>query len=122
MGLVLESMVPKELNCLRWKETETVIMVPKGHPLTKEPQVQLEQIAQYPLILPPRSALGRIKLDELFSKLGINYRIVMESSSVELSSVYNRDGHGNFLCYLPSFKTNFANVLCDKIELQNPLS
>ena len=88
LGLVLESRVPKELNYLRWKETEIVIMVSKNHPLRKEAQVRLEQIAQYPLILPPKSALVRIKLDELFSKLDINYRVVMESSNVELSSVY----------------------------------
>ena len=86
--MVLESRVPKELNYLRWKETEIVIMVSKNHPLRKEAQVRLEQIAQYPLILPPKSALVRIKLDELFSELDINYRVVMESSNVELSSVY----------------------------------
>jgi len=94
LGLVLESRVPKELNFLRWKETEIVIMVSKNHPLRKEAQVRLEQIVQYPLILPPKSALVRIKLDELFSKLDINYRVVMESSNVELSSVYTEMGMG----------------------------
>ncbi|KLU63202.1 HTH-type transcriptional regulator CysB [Peptococcaceae bacterium CEB3] len=93
-GLVLESIVPKGLNSLRWKETETVIMVPKGHPLAREAQVQLQQVAQYPLILPPRSAMGRTKLDELFSKLDIKYRVAMESSNVELSSVYTEMGLG----------------------------
>jgi len=154
LGLVLESMVPKELNYLRWKETEIVIMVSKNHPLRKETQVQLEQIAQYPLILPPKSALGRIKLDELFSKLGINYRVVMESSNVELSSVYTEMGMGisfatiikerpniekrnlRFISLnhyfeadhvtlamrkniiLPSYKTDFVNVLFDKIKFE----
>ncbi|MDR3586427.1 MAG: LysR family transcriptional regulator [Desulfosporosinus sp.] len=154
LGLVLESLVPKELNYLRWKETEIVIMVLKNHPLRKEAQVQLEQIAQYPLILPPKSALVRTKLDELFSKLGINYRVVMESSNVELSSVYTEMGMGiSFATILkerpnienrnlrfislnhyfeadyvtlamrknvifPSFKTDFINILFDKVKFE----
>ena len=108
LGLVLESMVPKELNYLRWKETEIVIMVSKDHPLTKEIQVKLEQIAQYPLILPPKLALGRIKLDELFKRLGINYRVVMESSNVELSSVYTEMGMG----------ISFATVAKDRPNIE----
>lgn len=95
-GLVLESLAPKELICMRWKQTEVVLMVSKNHPLTKEKQVKLEQVAQYPLIFPPKSALfyGRKRLEELFSQLDIEYRVIMESSNVELSSVYSEMGLG----------------------------
>lgn len=151
-GLVLESLIPKELTSIRWKKAEIVLMVPKNHPLTKEKQVKLEQVAQYPLILPPRSAQfhGRKRLEELFAKLDIAYRVVMESTNVELSSVYSEMGLGisfativkgrpniqkrnlafislNHLFEpeyialvmrkdkaLPSFKTDFINVLFTK--------
>lgn len=104
------------------------------------------------MILPPKSALfhGRKRLDELFTKLDIKYRVVMESSNVELSSVYSEMGLGisfativkglpniqkrnlNFISLnhyfepeyialvmrkdkvLPSFKTDFINILFEK--------
>jgi len=95
-GFVLESMAAKELNFKRWKKVETVLLVSKDHPLTRERQVKIEQLASYPLILPPRG-VGfhyRKKLDELFSQRGLEYRVVMESSNVELSSVYCEMGLG----------------------------
>jgi len=95
-GIVLESLAPKELKSVRWEETHTVLMAEKGHPLTKEKQVSMAQIARYPLILPPSGAEshGRRRLDDLFSKLGLEYRVIMETSNVELSSVYCEMGLG----------------------------
>ena len=96
-GLALESEVPKDLSMLRWKKVETVVMTPAGHPLAKTGRVTLKQIAKYPLILPPaspRSRGRRTLLEERFQKLGIDYHIVMESSNVELSSLYVEMGLG----------------------------
>lgn len=95
-GVILESIVPKELTSIRWKETHTVLIAAKGHPLTKERQITMEQIVRYPLILPPKGAEfhGRRRLEDLFSKLGLSYRVIMETSNVELSSVYSEMGLG----------------------------
>lgn len=95
-GLVLESEAPKDLSALRWKKVETVLMIPPGHPLEEAKRVSLEQIAEHPLILPPKSARAtcRRRLEEGFQKLGLEYRIVMESSNVELSSMYVEMGLG----------------------------
>jgi len=96
-GLALESEVPRDLSTLRWKEVETVVMTPAGHPLGKTGRVTLKQIARYPLILPPASPRYRCRrtlLEERFQKLGIDYHIVMESSNVELSSLYVEMGLG----------------------------
>lgn len=54
-GIALESMAPKELSKIRWKRVEPVLLTPIGHPLTQIKKVSVRQIAQYPLILPPRS-------------------------------------------------------------------
>lgn len=108
-GVILESLVPKELTSIRWKKTCTVLIVAKGHPLTKERQVTMEKIVQYPLILPPKGAEfhGRRKLDELFSKLGLSYRVIMETSNVELSSVYSEMGLGvSFATIVKDFTVN----------------
>ncbi len=95
-GFVLASMVTRDLDSKRWKKVETVLLAPKDHPLAKEQHVKLEELARYPLILPPRGAgfHHRNKLDELFSMHGLEYRVIMESSNVELSSIYCEMGLG----------------------------
>jgi len=93
-GLVLESIVPKDLTALRWKKVRTVVIAPVGHPLAKAKRVTLKQIGKYPLILPPINLQYRSSLEERFQKLGIGYHIVMESSNVELSSLYVEMGIG----------------------------
>ena len=87
-GFTVESEVPGDLAPLRWKKVETALMTPIGHPLAKVRRVTLRQIAQYPLILPPKNLrfTCRRMLEERLQKLGLNYQIVMESSNVELTS------------------------------------
>jgi DNA-binding transcriptional LysR family regulator len=95
-GLALESIVPKDLTIIRWKRVETVLMVPQGHELVQARRITWRQLAKYPLIVPPRDLkhAGRITLEENMRKLGLKYRIVMESSNVELSSLYVETGLG----------------------------
>ncbi len=107
-GITVASIVPKDLMVLRWKRVRTVIITPVGHPLAKEKRVTLKQIGKYPLILPPTNLKYRRGLEERFQKLGINYHIVMESSNVELSSLYVEMGLG----------ISFATVVKDLPELK----
>jgi DNA-binding transcriptional LysR family regulator len=95
-GLALESVVPKDLTSIRWKRVETVLIVPQGHPLVQARRVTWKHLAKYPLILPPKDLkyAGRIALEERFQKLGLKYRLAMESSNVELSSLYVETGLG----------------------------
>lgn len=93
-GITLESMAKKNLNTVRWKKTETVLLIPAGHPLAGIKQVTAQQMAQYPLILPPKGTAPRRNLEDLFDKYGLERRIVMESSNVELSSLYVELGLG----------------------------
>jgi len=95
-GLVLESEVPGDLTSLRWKRVETVLMTPPGHPLAEAKRLTLKKLAKYPLILPPKDLrfTCRRMLEERFQKLGLDYQIVMESSNVELTSLYVEMGLG----------------------------
>jgi DNA-binding transcriptional LysR family regulator len=95
-GFALESSTPEDLIAFRWRKVETVLMAPIGHPLTAKKQVTLKDIAQYPLILPPKLSahVNRLGLEEKLRKLGVGYHVVMESSNVELSSVYVEMGLG----------------------------
>jgi DNA-binding transcriptional LysR family regulator len=95
-GLVLESEVPGDLTSFRWKRVETVLMTPPGHPLAEVKRLTLKKLAKYPLILPPKDLrfTCRRMLEERFQKLGLDYQIVMESSNVELTSLYVEMGLG----------------------------
>ncbi len=95
-GFTLEKMIPKTLSAIRWKQVETVVIAPTGHPLCALRRVSLKQLAKYPLILPPKHLqhTGRILLEKEFQKNGLDYRIIMESSNIELSSVYVELGLG----------------------------
>ena len=103
-GVALESLAPKDLVARRWQKVETFLLTPTGHPLTKVKRVTMKQIAKYPLILPPktpRSPRGR-KIEEDLRKLGLDYHIIMESSNVELSSLYVEMGLGISLATMVS--------------------
>ena len=95
-GFALASAAPKDLVTQPWLEVEMVLMTPQDHPLTRLKRVTIENIAQYPLILPPRGqrSRGRQTLEALFQKENLDYRVVMESSNVELSSLYVELGLG----------------------------
>ncbi len=95
-GLALESLVPRDLAALRWQPVDTVLLAPVGHPLTRLSRVTWRQIARYPLIVPPRGldSGGRRLLEEQFRKLGLSFRIILESSNVELSARYVETGLG----------------------------
>lgn len=95
-GMALENRVPKDFNQIRWEKAETVLLTPVGHPLAGKKRVTARQISQYPLILPPKSVeyASRRRLEELFQKNNLDYRIIMESSNVELSSLYVEMGLG----------------------------
>ncbi len=95
-GFVLESVAPADLVVSRWKKLETVLMVPLGHPLTTVGEVTFEDIAQYPLILNPKDPLRSSLLDVegRLQRLGLSYHVIMESSNVDLSSLYVETGLG----------------------------
>jgi DNA-binding transcriptional LysR family regulator len=96
IAIALESHVPKGLKIRRWMEIESVLMVPHKHPLLRAKQITLSDIAQYPLILPPKSldSSTRRLMDQRFATEGIEFRVIMESSNVELSSRYVEAGIG----------------------------
>jgi DNA-binding transcriptional LysR family regulator len=95
-GITLESFVPKNLAVIHWKEAGNVLVTPVGHPLTKAEKITLPDIAKYPLILSPKNLKYQIRrfLVNKFEELGIDYKIVMEASTIELGSKYVEMGLG----------------------------
>lgn len=96
IGIGLESSVPNDLHTIRLWEANFVLVVPQDHPLTRSKTITIEQIAQYPLILPSRrlGSLTTNPLEKMFEKRGIKYKVVMEASTIELGSKYVELGLG----------------------------
>jgi DNA-binding transcriptional LysR family regulator len=132
IAVTLDSLVPKGLDARRWKEVEPVLMVPDRHPLLKISRIRLPDIAQYPLILPPKSSdsNSRNLIEDRFRREGAAFRVIMESSNVELSSRYVEAGigiafatiakglnplRGRKIRFIPMpdfFKTDYISIVC----------
>ena len=121
-GLALESNVPKDLAGLRWKKVETAVMVPPGHPLTQVKRITLKQIAKYPLIVPPKGIKHtfRAELERHLRNSGIDFHIIMESSNVELSSMYVEMGLGVSLATIVKDLTLLKRRKLEFLPLNKP--
>lgn len=95
-GIMLESMVPPTMHKIRWNKVETVLIVGADHPLNDSPELSLDEIAKYPLILPIKrnEPCKRTEIEKLFLENNLTYDMVMESSSVELNVTYVELGLG----------------------------
>ncbi|MFH1033723.1 MAG: LysR family transcriptional regulator [Pseudomonadota bacterium] len=92
-GVALRSRVPAGLRPYRWKTVRTMVMLPRGHALAGASRLDLRQVARYPLILPTAGGV-RAHLEKRLAALGQSVQVVMESSNVELSALYVRQGLG----------------------------
>ncbi len=83
-GLVL-------LPCYRWTRK---IIVPAGHPLTKERVVSLNSLAKYPIVTYTFSFGGRSSLPALFESNGLKLNVALTASDADLIKTYVRLGLG----------------------------
>jgi DNA-binding transcriptional LysR family regulator len=99
IGVVQASAIPEDMSLFRWLPVRTVLVVPGGHPLSRMESVTVHHMADYPLIVPPNTPEYpmRARLERLFGAERKHLRIIMESSNVELSSLYVEMGFG--LCF-----------------------
>lgn len=104
-GIMLESIVPPNMQKIRWNKVETVLIVNADHPLNDLPELSLDEIAKYPLILPIKrnEPCKRSEIELLFRNNNLDYHMVMESSSVELNVTYVELGLGiSFATVVPT--------------------
>lgn len=78
IGITSLAKVPQTIEYTVFKRFERILITPIGHPLSTKKVITLKDIAEYPLILPPKGSNTREIIDSEFKEKGIQYRVAME--------------------------------------------
>jgi DNA-binding transcriptional LysR family regulator len=73
---------------------EPVLIVPLSHPLARRRRVTIQDIARYPLILPPHQLTTWRLVDYVFQKYKLTYRVSLEAGGWEVIKKYVAKGLG----------------------------
>ncbi|WP_417222830.1 HTH-type transcriptional regulator CysB [Amphritea sp.] len=79
------------MPCYRWNRS---VVVPKDHPLAQVSKLTLQDIAQYPIVTYVFGFTGRSKLDDAFSKEGLEPKVVFTAVDSDVIKTYVRLGLG----------------------------
>lgn len=79
------------MPCYRWNRA---VVVPKGHPLTMKPSLELEDVAKEPVVTYVFGFTGRSKLDEAFMSAGLTPNVVFTATDTDVIKTYVRLGLG----------------------------
>lgn len=79
------------IPCYRWNRS---IIVPTGHPLTKQHTLTLKEVARYPIVTYVFGFTGRSQLDAAFNAQGIEPEVVFTATDADVIKTYVRLGLG----------------------------
>jgi LysR family transcriptional regulator, low CO2-responsive transcriptional regulator len=93
LGIVTLPQTANNMEVIPMFRDEVQVVVPKNHPLAKKRSVTLEEVAQYPLIL-PKTGHTRVVVDRLMREFRDHLQISMELASVETQKKFVGAGLG----------------------------
>ena len=79
------------LPCYEWQH---MLVMPLDHPLARQTNITLEELAEQPLITYHPSFTGRTKIDEAFTAKRLHPRIALEAIDSDVIKTYVRLGLG----------------------------
>ena len=95
IGIATESLAHEDqlvtLPCYEWQH---VLVMPIDHPLAKNKNLSLEDLAKEPLITYHPSFTGRTKIDQAFALKKLQPRIALEAIDSDVIKTYVRTGLG----------------------------
>ena len=92
VGSLLE--VPDDVTYRPVVTYSPTLITPLDHPLASLPQVTLEDIAPFGLVLPPRHLSTWRMVDLVFRQHNLNYRVALEAGGWEVIKAYVERGLG----------------------------
>jgi LysR family transcriptional regulator, low CO2-responsive transcriptional regulator len=93
LGIVTLPQSAPNMEVISVFKDEVQAVVPKAHPLAKNRMVSVEELAQYPLIL-PKTGHTRVVIDRLLREFRDRLQISMELASVETQKKFVGAGLG----------------------------
>ena len=93
-GITSLTTVPNGLDYQVFASFRRVIIFPKDHPLKRKKKVQLTDLSNFRLIIPPIESSTRTAVDKAFKREGIEYKLAMEVTGREAIKTYVRMGLG----------------------------
>ncbi len=96
------------MPCYRWNRS---IVVPKDHPLAQTSVLKLEELARYPIVTYVFGFTGRSKLDEAFSRIGLEPRVVFTAVDSDVIKTYVRLGLGVGIIASMAYESGVDNDL-----------
>ncbi len=95
IGIATESLAHYEelvtLPCYEWQH---MLVLPLDHPLARQDNITLEELAEQPLITYHPSFTGRTKIDQAFAAKHLHPRIALEAIDSDVIKTYVRLGLG----------------------------
>lgn len=92
VGSMIE--VPEDIEYIPAFTYDPMLITPLDHPLAKRRKVTLAEVAEHPLILPPRHLTTWRVVDFVFQKHNLNYRVKLEAGGWEVIKKYVEMGLG----------------------------
>ncbi len=96
-GVAAMPIVDKRITAVPIHKDELVLITPVGHPLAKFKEIQISQIADYPLLL-PKMGRTRDSIERMFEERGMKHNVSMELDSSELLKRFVAAGVGIGFC------------------------
>jgi DNA-binding transcriptional LysR family regulator len=92
VGSMLE--VPADLDYAPVYSFEPMLIMPRGHPLADKPELKLQDLSPYGLILPPRRLTTYRLVDLVFQRNRVPYTVALEVGGWEVIKQYVAMGLG----------------------------
>jgi len=94
IGITSLKSVPNTLDYRVFARFNRILIAAKNHPLAKKSVIRLEDIASYPLLIPPKGTNTRTIIDQVFEDKGLKYTPAMEITGREAVKAYVEMGMG----------------------------
>ena len=86
--------IPDDIVYVPTMSSESLLITPKNHPLTRISSVSIADIGQYGLILPPRYLSTWRMVEYIFKQHNVKYTVTLEASGWEVIKKYVELGMG----------------------------
>ncbi|MGE0558826.1 MAG: LysR substrate-binding domain-containing protein [Burkholderiales bacterium] len=85
---------PPNVACIPAYKVKRILITPIGHPLLRKKQIDLKEIAKYPIVAYDQKFSSGWRVMEAFERAGITPRVVLTAIDAEVVKAYVAEGLG----------------------------